>query len=171
MLNTITIFLMHMAALLGFSAYPLDIHNDMEGMLKLANYATWNDNADEIRIVMASRSDESFHEASQYLKNRNLNDRKISLTRYTTNMDLCGTMILYIEDGADINVEQVTEANSQKQMLTISNSYDNLDRGCMFYIKSTDGSIDYKYNKQAVIESGLVIKSSALSPTHCYNPQ
>lgn len=169
MLNTITILLLHIAAMLGFSAYPNDINDDIEGMLKLANYASWQNDQPEIRIVMAPGSEESYKEVSSLLKNKRLNDKNIILERYSSNMDLDGCHILFIEDGAGIDVEQITSGINNLKILTISNNYDNLDLGCMFYIKCTDGTFDYKYNKNAVINSGLVIKSSALSPAHCYN--
>lgn len=170
MLNIFTIILIHLASVLGISGDPLT-NIDIEGVLKLAKYASWPPEATQIRIVMVPQSAESFSSAQAYLKNQYLDDKQVILEKYTPECSLTGATIIFIEKQAGVDVEKITSQIAGLGILTITNDIINLDNGCMFYIECKDDMLDYKYNKQAVINSGLMIKGSVLAPYHCYNQQ
>ncbi len=167
MSNLLSIILLQLAALIGIAGSP-DSTGDLEGVLKIAKYATWPAEAQQMRIMMAAQNSESFSQAQQFLKKQNLDDRPIALVPYSQDCDLSEIMIIYIEKQSGIDVEQLTDRLTGLKILTITNDISNLDKGCMFYIEPKDDMLDYKFNKQAVINSGLMIKGSVLAPYHCY---
>ncbi len=155
------------AALIGFAGSPLNARDDMEGVLKLANYASWPPDANVMRIMMAPQSDESFKTASTFLNNCNFNDLPIELVRFDSESSFDGISVIYIESNSGVDMESLSKKMMSRKILTITNDMGNLMLGCMFYIHNTDEMLDYKYNKQAVINSGLMMQASVMSPYHC----
>jgi len=155
------------AALLGFAGSPLNARDDMEGVLKLANYASWPPDAKVMRIMMAANSEESFKTAGTFLNNCNFNDLPIELIPFDAESDFDGISIIYIEANSNVDMEALSKKMASRKILTITNDIQNLTLGCMFYISYSAEMLDYKYNKQAVINSGLMMQASVMSPYHC----
>lgn len=151
-------------------ASVLGQENDIAAVIKIANYTTWPGDKNEIRIAMAAKDDNSFKTAYNSIKNKTLGDKALSISMIAACGDTDLADIIYIEAGTSIDAEQIIQnANSGK--LTISNLRENINLGCMFYINTEKDELEYLYNRQAVINSGLMIKSSLLSPQHNYDNQ
>ncbi len=167
MRKTLNILLILTVAVLTLAGSPLDAGNDMEGVLKLANYASWPDGVKTMRIMMAPQSQESYKTANTFLNNCNFNDMPIELQPYDPASSFDDISIIYIESQSGIDMEALAKKLANRKILTITNDAETLRLGCMFYIKYTAEMLDYQYNKQAVINSGLLMHASVMAPSHC----
>jgi hypothetical protein len=150
---------------------------DMQGVIKLAKYVSWpeEDNMMTTTIIIAPQSDETFKTAENLAATSKILSHGISVVRITDCNDdaLYNANIIFIESGANIDIEKLIPKVADKQILTITNDIKMLEKGCMFYVKydHDTGHTSYYYNKEAILASPLSISSHILMPDHKYEKQ
>jgi len=105
--------------------------------------------------------------ATNFLKNVQF-EKKIKTVFLTNETEITDVNLIFIDQNTDIDFEKLYEKIENKNVMTITTNKELLKKGCMFYIETKDDCIDYLFNKQAVKNSGLMIKSSLLAPMHVY---
>jgi len=150
---------------------------DIQGVIKLAKYVSWpgEDNMTNATIIIAPQSDETFKSAESLAASSKILSHGINLIRITDCNDdaLYNANIIFIESGANIDIETLIPKVADKQILTITNDIGILEKGCMFYVKydNDTGHLSYFYNKEAILASPLSISSHILMPDHKYEKQ
>lgn len=144
-------------------------NSDFDAMLKFAKYTTWEESPDNEFVILIAESDENLYKiAADYIKNQGFEDKVIKTIMLTDDTEITSANIIFIGNNSDINFEKLTQKIQNKHILTISTEERLLKEGCMFYLSNTTDKIEYLYNRQAVLRSGLMIKSSILSPSHAF---
>ncbi|MBR4324181.1 MAG: YfiR family protein [Bacteroidales bacterium] len=146
---------------------------DIQGVFKLAKYVSWpnEDQMTTTTIMILPQSDESYKTAESLASGSRILNSVISLKRIETcDDDIDNANIIFIESGTGIDIDKVLQKTANKQILTITNDLEILEKGCMFYVKHEQGTeqILYFYNKDAILASPLSISSHILTPDHKY---
>ena len=149
------------------------LQSDIQGVIKLAKYASWlaeKQNGKTV-IMIAPQSDESFQLALDNGANSKILGSNVEIRRIS-NIDDEITLadVIFIESGTGIDVGKIIEKATGRQILTITNDTEILEKGCMFYVKQdhNTGQTTYFYNKEAILASPLGISTHILTPTHRY---
>ncbi|MBQ1697554.1 MAG: YfiR family protein [Bacteroidales bacterium] len=147
--------------------------DDINGVIKLAKYVSWpnEEQMTTTTILIVPQSEESYKSAERLAMSHKILNSVIELRRVEGDDDnLDAVNIIYIESGADMDVDNIIQKASSRQILTITNDIQILEKGCMFYVKQDSGTerIQYLYNKEAIIASPLSISSHILTPDHKY---
>ncbi len=151
--------------------------SDMQGVIKIAKYVSWPgaDQMTNTMILIAPQSDETFKSAETLAASSKILSHGIQLKRITdcNDDDFFQANIIFIEAGANIDIDQIIQKVANKQILTITNDINTLEKGCMFYVKQDpdSGKTTYYYNKEAILASSLSISSHILMPDHKYIKQ
>ncbi len=151
--------------------------SDMQGVIKLAKYVSWpnEDQMTNTTIMIAPQSDETFKSAETIAASSKILTHGINIKRITDGNDdaVFQANIIFIEEGANIDIDQIIQKVADKQILTITNDINTLEKGCMFYVKQDpdSGQITYYYNKDAILALSLRISSHILMPDHKYIKQ
>lgn len=169
MLNKVIILLIGIQTIFGIKQYE-DQTKTLEIVLKFAEFTTWNRQMSEDFIVLVAENDESKYEkAVKYFENQEFEDKTIKTIKLTNETQITEADVIFIGNNTDINFEKLSEKIKEKQILTITTDKNMLSKGCMFYIKTGEHSVEYLYNRHAVIKSGLMIQGSLLAPVHEWN--
>lgn len=150
--------------------------SDIQGVIKLAKYASWpagRQNGKTV-IMIAPQSDESYQLALDNGAGSTILDSEVEIRRINAIDDaLLQADVIFIESGTGADADKILQAVSGKQILTITNDVEILEKGCMFYVKQNHdtGQTTYYYNKEAVLMSPLGISSHILAPDHKYQKQ
>ncbi len=156
---------------LACAVNPQNPQKELEALLKLANYTTWSTDYQEITIAIAAASPEEYNTAASFLKGKTLDNRQIKVTDASKCSSFANVNIVFILSETSVNVENLMENVAEQQILTVANNEKYLEQGCMFYINGSQEEIQYLFSKQAVLKSGLTIRSAILSPSHCIEYQ
>lgn len=146
---------------------------DIQGVIKLAKYASWpaeNQNRKTV-IMIAPLSDETFQLALDNAADSKISDNDVEIRRIEKiDDDILKADIIFVESGSGVDAEKVLQIVSGRQILTITNDMDILDKGFMFYVRQDydTGQTIYLFNKEAVQTSPLGINSLILLPDHKY---
>lgn len=153
-------------------------HTDIQGVIKIAKYATWpnENNMITITITIAPKSDESFNAAENSAADSKIRGLSIHLkyaSETYTDETTEQTNIIFIEKGTNIDIDKTIKKVRDQQILTATNDFEILEKGCMFYIKTNPetGQLTYYYNKEAILASKLNISARILTPDHRYEKQ
>ena len=163
--------------------YPVDgqqgaqvQQTDIQGVIKLAKYASWpaDKQNGKIIIMVAPQSDESYQLALSVGSNGKVLDSDVEIRRISDINDAVAQAdIIFIESGTNADVGKIIEMATGRQILTITNDMEILEKGCMFYVKHDHDTeeLTYFYNKDAVLTSPLEISTLILAPDHKYQKQ
>jgi len=142
--------------------------SDYNAIMKIAKYTSWPETNNNEFVIMIAEDDETqFKMATNFLKNVQF-EKKIKTVFLTNETEITDVNLIFIDQNTDIDFEKLYEKIENKNVMTITTNKELLKKGCMFYIETKNDCIDYLFNKQAVKNSGLMIKSSLLAPMHVY---
>jgi ABC-type sugar transport system substrate-binding protein len=150
--------------------------SDIQGVIKLAKYASWpadKQNSKTI-IMIAPQSDESYQLALDNGANSKILDSDVEIRRISSIEEAISQAdVIFIESGTSTDAGKIIEMASGRQILTITNDMEILEKGCMFYVKQDHdtGQTIYFYNKDAVLSSPLGMSTHVLAPDHKYQKQ
>ena len=150
--------------------------SDIQGVIKLAKYATWPaEKQDKKAVIMiAPQSDETYQFALESAANSKILDSDVEIRRISNIDDaILEADIIFLESGNSADVSKIIQMVAGRHILTITNDFDILEQGCMFYVKLDHelGQTTYLFNKEAVLTSPLGISSHILAPDHKYHKQ
>ena len=144
---------------------------DYQTIMKFAQYVYWPENQqnDTFYIYIAAKDPAPLDIIEQSINSQaTFHNRPIAVKHYNDNTDISLANIFFIDNSAEISNNILEEKLKKKQILTLSNNKNLLNYGCMFFIEQKETYIDYLFKKQAIIDSGLTIRTSLLHITHQY---
>lgn len=165
-LNT-SILLIISAIMSIFSFLQQDDYTQYEAIIKFIKYTTWPENKSEITIYAAT-DDNDFEKMTTFFAQQNIDNKKIKIERITETTNFNDANVVFISEKTNIEPAIIKNKIAKNHVLSLTTNKELLNHGIMFYFKTSKTSTDYLYNRQAVIDSGLTIKSSLLNYTHQY---
>ncbi len=151
-----------------FSPLQQDDYAKYQAIVKFIKYTTWSENNSNEIIIMAATDKDDFEKMQKYFSNLQTDNPRIKLTKLNSLDETANVHVIYISETAQITPTEIKEKITNQQILSLTTDKNLLNYGIMFYFNATDNCTDYLYNRQAVIESGLTIRSSLLNYTHQY---
>ena len=160
-----------------FTAYALLLSTsataqgfDYQNIIKFAHYVYWPEPLpqDTFIIYIAAKKPEPYTEISNSLKSQTFNNTPITVREYNDNTAIDDALVVFIDHSAEISNELLEGKLKKMKILTLSNNKNLLNYGCMFFIEQKASSIDYLFKKEAIIDSGLMFRTTLLSPGHQY---
>lgn len=143
---------------------------DYQNIIKFAHYVYWPEPLpqDTFIIYIAAQQPEPFNGIANALKSQTFNNKPITVRAYNDNTSIDDALVVFIDHSADISNEILEGKLKKMKILTLSNNKNLLNYGCMFFIEQKASSIDYLFKKEAIIDSGLMFRTTLLSPGHQY---
>lgn len=168
MLNTISTILLTLSVLLQQAPnIKQQDYNDLDGLIKLAKYSSWPDENVPEATVMVASSENTYEYATKIIENTYIRNMKLKVEPFDINSDMKNVKIIYISSDSDIDLKTLKEKMINMKILTITNDINKIE-GCMFYIDYDGETLDYLYNKETILESGLNVSSYLLSSLHSW---
>ena len=176
MVNKITILLITvMWSFSGFSQQQPTSNKgkNLETVLKFAGCINYPEDSQpgDLIIFIADDDEERFNSAAAYLENRDFKNRKIQTILLKEDTEITGQSIVFITKHPGVDIGNLLQKTSGKNIMTITTDMSLLEKGCMFYINANEGEeLEYLFNKRAVMESELIINSLLFDPAHKWKP-
>jgi hypothetical protein len=168
MLNTISTILFTLSVLLLHTPnVRQQDYNDIDGLIKLAKYASWPDENVPDATVMVAAGENVYEYASSTIENTYIRNMKLKVEPFDINSDMKNVKIIFISSDSNIDIKTLKEKMQNMKILTITNDINKIE-GCMFYIDYNGETLDYLYNKETILESGLDVSSYLLSSLHSW---
>lgn len=144
-----------------------------DAALKFARYTEWPDKQSNSHfIIYTDIQQEYFLSMQQIMSQQTVDNKKVKLKKISeegTFQD--ADMVWFVTNGEVNNDDEIINKLINKPILTVTTDKSLLNKGVMFYFRDQGETIDYLYNKEAVLHSGLSIKSTLLKESHCFTVQ
>jgi len=172
MVSKIAILLISVLSFVSNIMQTGEMYLKLETILKFADYVSWPEETLErdLVIYIAENDEQKYEFAASYFRNTGFNGKKIQTEKLDNNTPINTADIIFIDEDANIDFAKLKEKILGKQIMTITTNKSLLKEGCMFYIHTAENQeLEYLFNKQAVIESQMTIKSLVFTPKHKWN--
>jgi len=156
----------------GFqNIYSQNTDFNVSVLLKFANYTTFPEQHvfknGNFTIGYIGKNDK-FELLQKKLQFQSVDNKVVEVIPITSLSDLDSCNMIYFDSIQNQLTLQVCNFLTNKPILSITNNVQLLNYGVMFYFYPEDNTIRYLFNKNAIANSSLHIKSSILKPQYSF---